>query len=68
MMAAGIDTAKEFSATVPQPLFQSGLMSTLNNHPYVVTRDGQRFLVPVIDQSAASQMTVVLNWPAGVQK
>jgi hypothetical protein len=31
-------------------------------------RHGQRFLVPVTDQSAASQMTVVLNWLAGVQR
>jgi eukaryotic-like serine/threonine-protein kinase len=68
MMSAGIDTAKEFNATVPQPLFQSGIAAIQNNHPYVVTRDGQRFLIPVIDQSAASQMTVVLNWVAGVQK
>lgn len=66
MMAAGIDTAKDFNVTVPQPLFETGITSTENNHPYVVTRDGQRFLVPVTDQSAAAQMIVVLNWLAGV--
>jgi serine/threonine protein kinase/Tol biopolymer transport system component len=68
MMAARIDTAKDFKVTVPQPLFQTGITSIQNNHPYVVTRDGQRFLVPLSNQSAASQMTVVLNWLAGVQK
>ena len=68
MMSARIDTAKGFKVTVPQPLFQTGITSTQNNHPYVVTRDGQRFLVPLINQSAASQMTVVLNWLAGVQR
>jgi serine/threonine protein kinase/Tol biopolymer transport system component len=68
MMSARVDTAKDFKVTVPQPLFQTGITSTQNNHPYVVTRDGQRFLVPLINQSAASQMTVVLNWLAGVQR
>jgi hypothetical protein len=68
MMAARLDTAKDVQPTTLQPLFQTGLASTRNNHPYVVTRDGQRFLVPVTDQSAASQMIVVLNWLADVQK
>ena len=44
MMSARIDTAKDFSATVPQPLFPTGLTSfPSNNHPYVVTRDGTVF-------------------------
>jgi serine/threonine protein kinase/Tol biopolymer transport system component len=68
MMAARLDTATGFNAMVPRPLFQTNITSRQNNHPYVVTRDGQRFLIPVSDQSAASQMTVVLNWLAGVQK
>jgi serine/threonine protein kinase/Tol biopolymer transport system component len=68
MMAARIDTVKGFNASVPQPLFQAGLTSTQNNNPYVVTRDGQRFLVPLVDQSVAAQMTVVLNWREGIQK
>jgi Tol biopolymer transport system component len=68
MMAARIDSAKGFDAAVPQPLFQTGITSTQNNHPYLVTKDGQRFLVPVIDPSVSSQMTVVLNWRAGVQR
>jgi Tol biopolymer transport system component len=68
MMAARIDTAKDFTATVPQMLFRTGLASVQNNHPYVVTRDGQRFIVPVADETAAAQMTVVLNWLSAVRK
>jgi hypothetical protein len=68
MMAARVDTAKGFDASVPQPLFQTGITSTQNNNPFVVTRDGQRFLVPVVDHSAAAQMTVMLNWREGIQK
>ena len=47
MMAARLDTLKDFTVTAPQPLFQTDLTSTQNNHPYVVTKDGQRFLIPV---------------------
>jgi hypothetical protein len=34
-----------------------------------VTRDGQRFLLNVpLDDEAASSITVVLNWTAGLKK
>jgi len=68
MMAAGIDTTKDFQATVPQPLFRTGITSARDNHPYVVTKDGARFLFPVIERSTASPITVMMNWPAAVQK
>ena len=68
MMAAGIDTAKDFQATVPQPLFRTGITSTRDNHPYVVSKDGARFLIPVIERATPTPITVTLNWPAAVQK
>lgn len=68
MMAAGIDTAKEFQASVPQPLFGTGITSTRDNHPYVVSKDGARFLIPVIERVTPTPITVTLNWPAAVQK
>ena len=34
-----------------------------------VTRDGQRFLLNVpVEETAASSITVVLNWAAGLKK
>ena len=68
MMAAGIDAAKGFQATVPEPLFRTGITSTRDNHPYVVSKDGARFLIPVLERAAATPITVTLNWPAAVQK
>jgi Tol biopolymer transport system component len=69
MMAVGIDTTKGFKAGVPLPLFQTGLVSVANNHPYVVTRDGQRFLIPVVlNPPGATPITVVLNWPAKLRQ
>ena len=47
LMAAGIDTTKAFAATVPQPLFRTGLTNAGSFHPYAVAKDGRRFLIPV---------------------
>ena len=69
LMAAGIDTTKAFAATVPQPLFRTGLTNTGSFHPYAVARDGRRFLIPVPREIAGSTpITVVLNWPATLGK
>ncbi len=61
VMAAGIDTTKGFKSTVPAPLFKTDLRRG-DNHPYAVTRDGQRFLIPI--RTEEPSITVVLNWPA----
>jgi eukaryotic-like serine/threonine-protein kinase len=68
MMASVIDKATDFQASVPQPLFRTGITSARDNHPYVVTKDGARFLIPVIERAMATPITVTLNWPAAVQK
>ena len=65
MMAAGIDTTKGFTATVPQALFPTGLMPG-DNRPYAVTREGQRFLIKV--HPGDLSITVVSEWPAIVVK
>ena len=62
--AAGVETdAPVQSITLPVPL--PNLVS-----PYDVSADGQRFLVldPVDQALAASPLTVVLNWRAGLPK
>ena len=65
MMAAGIDTTKGFKSTVPAPLFTTDLRRG-DNHPYAVTRDGQRFLIPI--RTEEPSITVILNWPAILAK
>jgi serine/threonine protein kinase/Tol biopolymer transport system component len=67
LMAASIDTSKTVQAGTPQPLFQTGIMSHQNNHPYAVTHDGKRFLVSVVDQSDV-RITVVLNWMEALKR
>ena len=68
MMAARIDATKDFHAAVPTPLFRTGITSFAANHPYVVTYDGERFLVPVVHRATPSPLTVRLHWPAALQK
>ena len=68
-MAVDVKTAGgEFQAGIPKPLFDK-LLSTPARNRYVVSRDGQRFLVitPPEDQMA-STIHVLVNWHAGLKK
>jgi hypothetical protein len=42
-MAAHIDTTKVFAATIPQPLFRTGLTEANTDNPNAVAKDGRRF-------------------------
>jgi serine/threonine protein kinase/Tol biopolymer transport system component len=68
LMAVTVGAGPSFG--IPQPLFHSrvpaGVMA-LRTH-YVPSRDGQRFLVNVAHDAAASPITVVLNWTATPKK
>jgi Tol biopolymer transport system component len=68
LMAAAIDTTREFRASVPEVLFQAAA-SAANRHQYAVTRDGKRFLMISTDRGEISwPLTVVVNWLASVQR
>jgi hypothetical protein len=66
MMAVAIEPGPAFRAHVPQLLFQTGLTEAIEHmHPYVVLKNGQRFLMPVKRVPPAhAPVTVVWNWPA----
>ncbi len=69
IMAAAIDTTRQFEAGVPQALFSSAASATSGPRQYAVSRDGKRFLVNARrEQSSATPLTVVVNWLAAVQK
>jgi dipeptidyl aminopeptidase/acylaminoacyl peptidase len=64
LMAVPVGVGPSFG--IPTPLFQTRVsagVSTLRTH-YVPSRDGQRFLVNVVTDAAASPITVILNWTA----
>jgi hypothetical protein len=58
---------------IPHQLFESRINSTTGSYfSYVVSRDGQRFLItslPAAQGAAppAAPLTVVLNWTAGLR-
>ena len=57
-----------FVAGTPRPLFAVRANPTPGTH-YDVTRDGQRFIASVpVEPEGASPLTLVLNWPALLQR
>ena len=74
MMAAAIDTTRQFEAGIPQPLFGSASTVTVstfvgNGVQYAVSKDGKRFLVNTVQQQpSTTPLTVVVNWLSAVQK
>jgi hypothetical protein len=63
-MAVPIDMTKGFSAGVPQKLFATPIAGEHNQ--YAVTKDGERFLLPV--PGLPAPITVLLNWRARLGK
>jgi hypothetical protein len=55
-------------AGTPQPLFATRMNPTPGTQ-FDVPRDGQRFIVSVpVEAEGASPLTLVLNWPALLQR
>jgi Tol biopolymer transport system component len=71
MISASIEflPGKAPVAKVPAPLFATGLVLPETFHPYAVTQDGNRFLLPVkVDRLDLTPITVVLGWQSPAQK
>ena len=56
----------EVEAGAPQRLFHASMPGI--GVPYDVSADGQRFLVNLAEEEAASPLFVVVNWPAELKK
>ena len=72
MMAAPVTTGATFGAGAPVALFQATPrqpVSSTDLFVYDVSRDGQRFLINTPVKQAESQpMSIILNWPAKLNK
>src|SRR5262249_49305303 len=67
LMAAQVRGGASFEASMPAPLFEFRAGGYLITPYYDVTRDGQRFLLSTIVETAPNApLTVVTNWAAGV--
>jgi len=70
MMFVPVSSGRTFEPGIPQPLFDAPVpnlgISSDRNH-YVVTADGQHFLVRrVLENRGPSIITAVLDWTAGL--
>jgi Tol biopolymer transport system component len=72
MMAAPVTTGTHFNAGAPVVLFQSTPRQPVLVYDlfvYDVSRDGQRFLINTqVKQADSAPMSVILNWPAKLNK
>ncbi len=69
MMAVDINTGATFEPAAPRPLFPTRVSGYSSPNRYVVTGDGQRFLVnsPAAEVSH-TPITIVLNWTANLKR
>ena len=70
MMATPLTGQDRFEAGVPQALFPTSLANQPpGQRHFAVSKDGQRFLINAVQQSANQrQITVVVNWTALLQQ
>jgi len=55
-------------AGAPRTLFEAPMVSEARRNRYVVTADGQRFLILTPLREAPGTISVVLNWTAGLKR
>ena len=69
LTAVAVTAGPQLSVGVPRPLFPFPL-TTVQRRAYAVSRDGSKFLFPMLaDRGALSPpITVIVNWPATLQK
>lgn len=66
LMSVQVRTKPEFSADIPQPLFQTHARIADYLRPYDVAANGQRFLLNVpFEDAQTAPITVVTNWRPG---
>ncbi|HET7451887.1 MAG TPA: protein kinase [Thermoanaerobaculia bacterium] len=64
LMGAPVDAASTFSAGVAQPLFDAHFQPGQRRNSFLVTRDGQKFLIlSPVGKERVSPINVVLHWP-----
>ncbi len=68
-MAITVKSGTGFEASAPVPLFEFRPGGNLITPYYVVTKDGQKFLLStIVDTEAAAPLMVVINWAAEVKR
>lgn len=68
-MAVDVKLGSTVETGAPKALFQTQVVRYEAPNRYVVTGDGQRFLVnSPVEQTSQTPITVILNWTAQLKK
>jgi hypothetical protein len=68
-MAVSVTAESSFEPGAPIALFQTQVSGYTAPNRYVVTSDGQRFLVnSPVEEVSQTPITVILNWTAQLKK
>jgi Tol biopolymer transport system component/predicted Ser/Thr protein kinase len=68
LVTVPVSTGNTFKAGMPETLFDGGLFPYVGRNRYLVTDDGQRFLMlSPIGGESIRPISVVLNWNAGLE-
>jgi dipeptidyl aminopeptidase/acylaminoacyl peptidase len=69
LMAVAVNATSTFETAAPAPLFKTQVSGYSAPNRYVVTADGQRFLINgPAEEVSKTPITVVLNWTAQLKK
>jgi eukaryotic-like serine/threonine-protein kinase len=70
IMAVDVDTTGKFESGTPRALFSPNATIRASGRRYAVTHDGKRFLLNLNQQQSTTTtpLTVIVNWPATIQK
>ena len=69
LMAVGVAAGSNFDPGAPKPIFQTQVSGYAAPNRYVVTSDGQRFLVnSPVEEVSQTPITVILNWTAALKR
>ena len=68
LMAVDVKTGATIDIGAPHALFQTRLVVAGNEDQYCVTGDGKRFIFNEPAGQGTTQVTVVLNWAAGLKR
>jgi hypothetical protein len=69
-MSVDVSANPAFHPGIPKPLFKTKALRLPDRMIWDVSSDGKKFLlpIPVGANNAATPLTVVLNWQAGLKK
>ncbi len=68
IMAAPVVSGAAFSAGVPEALFTAQTLPGPNRNDFLLTRDGQRFLLlSPVGKEGIAPMVVILHWPSALK-